>query len=381
MNKQILRILCLFSKYVFFLSLNSVLFFTGLTGKKGILCALAEVLLIFILTNLIYKKFPKFAWCFNSSVLFVGNAQNMVLLHGSSFISLQMLTNLHNLYQISGHAVSYIVSVLLIIVFSFLPITAISFAAKLYLSLSCVVVLHLGLIGSLQAFAFSPFYNIASLLSDAVYYEKLKCASQSGKINTVSFYKQGVGIRNAIEFSFKERPNLILIFTEGLSESIIHDKRNIMPNTAALENNSLHFANYYNHTFATYMGLSGQLHSGYQRQNLDDNFLPSLQSILKTNGYKTCFINTEPKNSVFSDYLRRFKFDAVITKTDRLDGLCSSLSDKDAYDLLYETSLALSDDDAPFFVAIYTFGTHVSFNSTDRMFLNGADRLLNPVSQ
>ena len=101
---------------------------------------------------------------------------------------------------------------------------------------------------------------------------------------------------------------MILIFTEGLSRSIIWDERNIMPNLRALESESLSFTNYYNHTFATFRGLIGQLYSGYQFDNLDTNGLISLQAILGKRGYQTAFINTEPSNTEFSEYLAVLPF-------------------------------------------------------------------------
>ena len=43
-----------------------------------------------------------------------------------------------------------------------------------------------------------------------------------------------------------QRPNVILIFTEGLSKNIIEDERNIMPNVKALQEESISFENYFN---------------------------------------------------------------------------------------------------------------------------------------
>ena len=64
-----------------------------------------------------------------------------------------------------------------------------------------------------------------------------------------------------------ESPNVILIFVEGMSQHIIDDERNIAPNIREVQSKSLNFKNYYNHTFATYAGIIGQLYSGYQLQN------------------------------------------------------------------------------------------------------------------
>ena len=56
-----------------------------------------------------------------------------------------------------------------------------------------------------------------------------------------------------------------------MSQHIIDDERNITPNIKELQSKSLSFSNYYNHTFATYRGIIGQLYSGYQLDNSDQN--------------------------------------------------------------------------------------------------------------
>ena len=77
------------------------------------------------------------------------------------------------------------------------------------------------------------------------------------------FYKDTIGnyVSSPLQ---KKNPDVVLIFTEGLSQNIIDDERNIMPNVRMYEDKSLNFTNYYNHTAATYEGLIGQLYSGHQ---------------------------------------------------------------------------------------------------------------------
>jgi len=98
-----------------------------------------------------------------------------------------------------------------------------------------------------------------------------------------------------------QRPNVVLLFVEGLSQSVVEDARDLMPNLAALERRTLFFENYYNHTFATCRGLISQLYSGYQLSDQDVNGLVSLQAILHDFGYRTAFINTEPNNAQFTE--------------------------------------------------------------------------------
>lgn len=51
-----------------------------------------------------------------------------------------------------------------------------------------------------------------------------------------------------------DSPNVILVSVEGLSQNIIDDDRDIMPNLRDLQKRSISFEQYFNHAFATYMG-------------------------------------------------------------------------------------------------------------------------------
>jgi membrane-anchored protein YejM (alkaline phosphatase superfamily) len=127
-----------------------------------------------------------------------------------------------------------------------------------------------------------------------------------------------------------ENPNVVIIFTEGLSQNIVTDDRNIMPNVSELEKKSLFFENYYNHTFPTYRGLIGQLFSGYQLQNYDENTLISVQEAFRKKGYHTSIINTEPLNLNFASFLESLGVDDVVTNVGiEPEGTSDTLSEKD----------------------------------------------------
>ncbi|MCD8323337.1 MAG: sulfatase-like hydrolase/transferase [Clostridiales bacterium] len=192
------------------------------------------------------------------------------------------------------------------------------------------------------------------------------------------FYSSEVADYREKDAALPEQPNVILIFTEGLSQSVIDDEREIMPNVAAFQEESLNFTGYYNHTFATYCGLIGQLYSEYQWNNLDENNLVSIQSLLSDNGYHTTFINTEPNNADFTSYLESMGFDEVLgDASDELLGMTDSYSDKQAYEYLLDTAESLSESDEPFFLSVYTFGTHASNSSANEVFGDGSDDELN----
>lgn len=172
-------------------------------------------------------------------------------------------------------------------------------------------------------------------------------------------------------------PNIILIFTEGLSENVLTDPRNILPNVSSLIPNSISFTDYYNHTFATYRGLQGQLFSGHQFEALDSNSLPALPDVLREKGYHSVYLNSEPYNADFSKYVSELHFDNVITDAANCEGLADSITDKRMYELLWETVNNLGNTGQPFFACMYTLGTHMSFDSPDEKFGDGSLRFLN----
>ena len=158
-----------------------------------------------------------------------------------------------------------------------------------------------------------------------------------------------------------------------MSQHIIDDDRNVVPNLRNIQSVSLRFDNYYNHTFATYAGIIGQLYSGYQLKNSDKNYLISLPQILEGFGYQTAFINTEPKNREFTTYLGNLGFEKVISAP--INKSLGVSSDKNAYRKLFDEMN--SQGEKPFLLTMYTFGTHIGMDGFEKKFGDGKDRLLN----
>lgn len=170
--------------------------------------------------------------------------------------------------------------------------------------------------------------------------------------------------------------NVIVVFVEGLSYNVINDPRDIMPNLKSFKNECITFNNYYNHTFATYRGIQGQLYSGYSLDDYETNHLPSLMSVLKGHGYNTMFINVEPSNKQFTNYLNNMAFDKVYSGTDA-EGAAGSLSDRQAYNILFNQAKEYSKKGKPFFIGLYSFGTHVSFDTDENIYEDGSNNFLN----
>jgi membrane-anchored protein YejM (alkaline phosphatase superfamily) len=166
---------------------------------------------------------------------------------------------------------------------------------------------------------------------------------------------------------------------------------NLTPNLNEFYEQALVFKNYYNHTAATFRGLRGQLFSGYQYtggyHNNGMGFgemkatelikqtttkLISVGDILNNAGYATLFINTEPSNIQFTNYLKTFDFDEVLSGN--ITG--RYLTDREAFHLLANTVFKLNDN-TPFFIAMYNIGTHHGFDSPDLKYGSGNNALLN----
>jgi len=354
----------------------SCVFIRGLSWEYFVTAA-AGVLLVALLTNVLCHTKMWIAYVANSFILLLINAQYAVLFWSNTFVTPAMMNNLDSVEALGGKMLQYIISLILVLAFSLLPVDRFKLKKKHLASAGVVCVVLYGIIFWNGMYSKEPVFALGNVLGQQLHRHRLagEIAKMTGGEN--EFFKNEITDFAAKPENLPDSPNVILIFTEGLSQHIIEDERNIMPNARALSEKSLVFKNYFNHTFATYMGLSGQLYSGYQKNNYDPNHLISVQDIFKQYGYRTTFINTEPKNPEFSDYLKDFEFDNLITDEEHLDGINGTMSDKAAYEFLMKTALEQNAEEKPFFISMYTFGTHVSFDSAYEKFGDGKDPLLN----
>lgn len=339
-----------------------------------------ETLIVLALTGLCVRKHPVIAWIVNGILTLLLLAQYATLYFGNSFVSPIMLSNLRSVRSLSGQAVQIIAAVIAVAAVSVLPVRSRhGFTLKKPLAVLVSIVLIAAEAAGMLLFSpgCSPLYALAetsaimihsaSLTRDDVNRTEEQIAAELEK-----FHRDGVEDHVAKPLTISEKPNIVLIFTEGLSQSIIDDPRSLMPNLQAFAQESLSFVNYYNHTAATYRGLIGQLYSGHQFRNNDTNQLVSLQGILSDRGYRTVFLNAEPKNKDFTEYLASFGFDELVST-----GKNYRTSDKKMYSTLFDQLHASADDGQPLFVSLYTYGTHVSFDSPDETYGDGANAELN----
>jgi phosphoglycerol transferase MdoB-like AlkP superfamily enzyme len=202
----------------------------------------------------------------------------------------------------------------------------------------------------------------------------------------------------------ENKPNIILIFTEGLSArtlSIYNEKFNSL--TPHLQNFSEHMStmtvsNYFNHTAATYKGLHGQLCSLYPKDTGSRTWLKGkliytcLPDILSDNGYETTYLNTHYKNSsAIDEIVSRLGFNHVLSGEelserymDGLDIRGGYLQDQQFYKMLINyLEKQKVPMQKPFFLAMYTAETHawtdVDTSKGGMIYKDGSVETLNTI--
>ena len=347
---------------------------------------IVEVALIFLLCNELSWRSRLAASITSSILLLLICVQLLVLVFSNTFATLVMLTNLDSLEDLSGKAAIYGAAAVIMLLFLCLPHNPIDIILPEALDyiggVKCVIfvlILWEALLVELNGPGMSPLFSYVDLAFQQMEVTAAENELKSQPNTTLEFYQAEVTDYRKRPSGLPERPNIVLIFTEGLSQNIVDDERGVMPNVSTWQKRSITFDNYYNHTFATYRGLIGQLFSGYQHNNYDTNTLVSLPQALRDEGYVSRFLNVEGYNEEFTRYLNTLGFDEVVDLHD--DGkrgpVGDGYSDRLAYEKLFDEMSELDKGNDPFLISIYTFGTHASFDSADVKFRDGTDTELN----
>jgi lipoteichoic acid synthase len=182
-------------------------------------------------------------------------------------------------------------------------------------------------------------------------------------------------------------PNIVVFFTEGMSARLLGTYGSPFPGiTPNLDRFAAHprtmvVTSYYNHTFATYRGLHGQLCSLFPKDEGSDAWLEgpenggvrnyfSLADYLRELGYETSFLDTHRRQAARVDeMMRRIGFEDVRTAEDLsaryLRGMeplrSDALSDHqllDAFVGFLEERQERGGGSRPFFVGLYNVETH-----------------------
>ena len=338
--------------------------------------------MILLISNIILNFNKKLGVVINDILVLLFNSNLCVYLFAGDYVNKIMLSNLTSIDELMGNAVIYISGVLLVIIFSMLrvkPIVA-KIKSQIIFFISIIIVFLVSIILTHNVLYYcskSAFGGYASLIKEYVVYWNKVSDIKSNKTSDGEFYHEGVTDFIKKDKNLAKKPNVIVIYTEGLSNNVIYDKREIMPNVKKIAEESISFTNYYNHEAATFRGLMGQTYSGFQFDNFDKNSLISMADIMHNNGYYTEFYNTEPNNDGIIDFLKLLNYDKVVSEKKKYAGTQNSIPDKDAYSILINEAKKLNKEEKPFLLSMYTVGTHMSFDSIYNKFGNGKSNVLN----
>ncbi len=348
--------------------------------------SLVEVGLVFVLCNELARISRVAGSIVSSILLLLFDAQQLFMVFANTYLSLVMLTNVDSFEDLSGKIVVYVSAFLVMTLLIALPIKRIEIPLPRVLRLlggTSFVVFALFAVEAVtvdQAGAgVSTYFSYAHLIEEYVKSDEMAAELKKQPNTTLEFYRAEVTNYRQKPAELTAQPNVVVIYSEGVSQNVIDDERGIMPNVAAYQAQSLTFDNYFNHTFATYRGLTGQTHSGFQHQNYDGNTLVSYPAIFADYGYNTAFMNVEPYNGEFAEYLTTLGFAEVLEYPDenRVGPTATGLSDREAYETMLREMERYSQMGKPFLLGMYTFGTHASFDSMDEKFGDGFDTELN----
>lgn len=197
-------------------------------------------------------------------------------------------------------------------------------------------------------------------------------------------------------------PNVIVFFSEGLSNRALSvDNSNfpeITPNLVDFAKNSMVVQNYFNHTASTYRGLLGQLCSFYPASEWSDdspnmrktNYF-SITQIFKHNHYQTIFLTPHFEDYHLDKMMQHLGFDQVLSGKILLREFLAdlkpsgnALSDHQLYNAVIELLKRRAREpqtDKPFFLAMYSLGTHAWLDSkVDGItYKNGRNNALNTI--
>lgn len=212
--------------------------------------------------------------------------------------------------------------------------------------------------------------------------------------------------------SSPRKPNVILIFTEGLSARSINaygsPHPGLTPNIDRLSNVSMRVTNYFNHTAASYRGLHGQLCSIFPKyggvggwvdgKSINGIKYLCLSHLFNARGYETVFLNAHDINSSYVDEMMyALNFKKVLNGNDLTKAYLAneplknhhSLSDQQFYrslvgylkERLHQKANNHHGAPEPLFLSLYTLETHahMDIQSIGVGYKDGSNNTLNTI--
>lgn len=209
-----------------------------------------------------------------------------------------------------------------------------------------------------------------------------------------------------------EKPNVVVIFTEGASARMIGayggHYPGLTPNIDQLAGKSMRVDDYFNHTAATFRGLSGQLSSGFSyaggggkegwthtdnQSALGSIHRQTLPLIANDAGYDSYFFAPHKTQRPLILMLRTLGFKKVFAYEsiahDLLHGDAIARPGTGALDdqslfrglVAFLEQRSVAGNGKPFFLATYNIGTHAFLDASDNdiAYGNGGNRVLDKL--
>ena len=178
---------------------------------------------------------------------------------------------------------------------------------------------------------------------------------------------------NVSDGTSQQQMNVIVFFIEGMSARLVESYSDtfpgLTPNIKEFSEKVIKVNNYYNHTYATYRGIGGQLCSIFPMGRLFKNTnYRCLNHMLKDHGYESRFMVSQDLQSTGLDSI------AYSAGFDNVDGASEinkllSLSNAEYSSIVPDrvlidglikhlTGLEQSNNEKPVFIGLYNFETH-----------------------
>lgn len=237
--------------------------------------------------------------------------------------------------------------------------------------------------GEAPVTSFLRAYSTFAGMSGRVQLTAAELADARAAFSRKKIYQQGFPAE--ITANLTSKPNVIVVFTEGMSARWMDTygsvNPGVTPNLDRLANGSLVITNYYNHTAATFRGLRGQLTSGHQeidgynaegtgigQRDISGDITAvsraSIPDILRAQGYRSMFFLSQQE--YINKMIETLGFDRVLGRDYLYDAHVRGatqgarpkyLSDTQLFDSML-SELEAHPADKPFFAAMYNFQTH-----------------------
>ena len=225
------------------------------------------------------------------------------------------------------------------------------------------------------------------------------------------FLKNSVYTNNKYFKKEVDKPNVIIIFMEGISTKFVScyedNFENITPNIDKLASNEnvCKFDNYYNHTAATFRGIIGTLSSGYPYHGgfergsgwADSNNseiykqtkYSSLAKLINKFGYESIIFSPHIDEDPFTNMSKMLGFNEIFFAQKNCEELLESyeyfdedlLSDKGIFLSLKQYLINHESENKPKFICLYNIGSHAlrDVDKTGKKYNDGKNKILNRI--